>query len=423
MSFYRSLPRAAVFACVGALLGIGSAKAADYSANSYDWSGVYIGAYAGAGAIVDEINVPSAGLNFNGVGGEGWLGGVMAGYNWQTGSNLLIGVQGEVGFNHLATTADIPGLFNLDAKQELVANLAARLGLLITPETLGYVIGGYSYSHYDVHLNAGGTPISADENFNGFLVGAGIETVLAPGITGRIEYRYTQYGGEDWGTGGALKVSPSTHTGTIGIAWNFGGGGHSHATPAADYLVAAPNRWTGFYVGANAGAGAVVDEIEVPPLGLDLNGIGGEGLLGGILAGYNWQMNTMVVGVEAGVGYDNLETQARITGLGSISAKQGLVYSASLRIGTLLSPETLAYAIGGYSHSDYEVHVSGLGSFDQDYNGFHIGAGLETALSQNLTGRIEYRYTSYSGEGWNTGGTLDVSPSTHTGTIGIAWHF
>jgi outer membrane immunogenic protein len=37
--------------------------------------------------------------------------------------------------------------------------------------------------------------------------------------------------------------------------------------------------------------------------------------------------------------------------------------------------------------------------------------------------RVEYRYTSYSGEDWGTGGFITVEPSTHTGTVGLAWHF
>ena len=41
-----------------------------------NWSGVYIGGFFGGGAIVDNIELPGLGSgNFNGIGGEGWLGG------------------------------------------------------------------------------------------------------------------------------------------------------------------------------------------------------------------------------------------------------------------------------------------------------------------------------------------------------------
>ena len=45
--------------------------------------------------------------------------------------------------------------------------------------------------------------------------------MISPNATVRVEYRYTSYGSEDWGSGGLVDVSPSTHTGTVGVAWNF----------------------------------------------------------------------------------------------------------------------------------------------------------------------------------------------------------
>ena len=111
---------------------------------------------------------------------------------------------------------------------------------------------------------------------------------------------------------------------------------------------------------------------------------------------------------------------------GQLDAQQGLVAAISTRAGLLVTPETLAYIIGGYSYSEYETEISLGGpstSFDETYDGFHIGGGLEAMIGSNATVRLEYRYTSYSGEDWDTGGIVDVSPSTHTGTLGIAWLF
>jgi outer membrane immunogenic protein len=71
--------------------------------------------------------------------------------------------------------------------------------------------------------------------------------------------------------------------------------------------------WTGFYVGGNAGWGWLRDKGEtfcVNPAGV-LNGPGcnaqtatgdqirGDGFIGGAQAGYNWQINNWVLGVEA----------------------------------------------------------------------------------------------------------------------------
>lgn len=186
---------------------------------------------------------------------------------------------------------------------------------------------------------------------------------------------------------------------------------------AADPLAASPD-WTGFYFGAYAGGGAVVNEVEVG--GLNLDGIGGEGALGGLMAGYNHQMNNIVFGLQGDVGYNDLATEFSVPGI-NLDARQGLVASASVRLGLLVTPDTLAYAIGGYSYSEYEVETNFIGNFDETYDGFHVGGGLETMITPSATLRAEYRYTSYSGEDWGTGGFVDVSPSTHTGTVGVAW--
>ena len=90
---------------------------------------------------------------------------------------------------------------------------------------------------------------------------------------------------------------------------------------AADLMVTGPD-WTGFYIGANAGGGAVVDELKIGPV--DFNGIGGEGVLGSVMAGYNHQMNNIVLGLQGEVGYDDLRTEFSAPGF-KLDARQGLV--------------------------------------------------------------------------------------------------
>lgn len=44
--------------------------------------------------------------------------------------------------------------------------------------------------------------------------------MLTDNLTARVEYRFTQYRKEDWGIDG-LEVEPSSHAGTVGVAWLF----------------------------------------------------------------------------------------------------------------------------------------------------------------------------------------------------------
>jgi outer membrane immunogenic protein len=75
-------------------------------------------------------------------------------------------------------------------------------------------------------------------------------------------------------------------------------------------------------IGANFGGGAVVNDIEIAFIGnLDFNGIGGEGVVGSIMVGYN-----------------NLKTEFDISVGGiTLDAQQGLVASISTRSGLLIT--------------------------------------------------------------------------------------
>jgi outer membrane immunogenic protein len=191
---------------------------------------------------------------------------------------------------------------------------------------------------------------------------------------------------------------------------------------AADIAMESPD-WTGLYLGVYGGGGAIVNNIEIPPAGgANINGLGGEGVLGGVMAGYNYQMNNIVLGLQGEVGFNDLKSEANLGGFNA-EAKQNFVAALSARAGLLVTPDTLAYIIGGYSHSNYKLTTNVGFSAHENYDGFHVGGGLETKITSNATLRAEYRYTSYSGEDWGSGGVLNIEPSSHTGTIGLAWLF
>ncbi len=142
------------------------------------------------------------------------------------------------------------------------------------------------------------------------------------------------------------------------------------------------------------------------------------------MVGANWQPTPLwVLGLQGDVGTTGLDTELNIPAAGGnlIDAQPDLTASASVRLGFVPMSATMLYVIGGYSYAHYNVNTSFLGNFDEDYNGFHVGCGIETKLTHHLTGRIEYRYTQYDGEDWGTGGFLNVEPSSHTGTVKRSW--
>jgi len=131
----------------------------------------------------------------------------------------------------------------------------------------------------------------------------------------------------------------------------------------------------------------------------------------GVFAGYDYKLTpNVVVGAQAEL---NFPVTAHFgDGVTTIDPKRSI--DLSLRAGYLLDQKTLAYVRAGYANQRDSVaipttYVSG------SQNGWLLGAGLERAVTKNVTGRIEYRYTDLSeGNGkWDR----------HQVLAGVAYHF
>lgn len=201
--------------------GFGAPSPTDADVN---WSGIYLGALIGGTSVVHEVTTPAlGGITFDGVGGEGVLGGAMIGANWQVSPNIVLGLQFDGNLNSDLTEASVVGgLFNADLTSEYLLAFSGRAGYLVQPETMAYLIGGYSLGQFE--LDAGGALLPGgfqlDRAVDGFHVGAGLEAAINENWTVRAEYRFTQFGKENF-AGGLVNVEPSMHAGQIGVSYNF----------------------------------------------------------------------------------------------------------------------------------------------------------------------------------------------------------
>jgi len=180
--------------------------------------------------------------------------------------------------------------------------------------------------------------------------------------------------------------------------------------------------WSGFYAGGNAGHawGAAntyagfIDTARQAPLygnrpsaGLDHVGLG-------VQAGYNWTMGRMVAGIEGDFVYANQRGHSSSTcpaaacnAALSADLNYRLDWMASLRgrVGVAVTPETLAYVTAGVPFGTVTSSgtVSGATATGTatatPFNvetfrfGWAVGAGLESRLFANWTGRIEYLHS------------------------------
>jgi outer membrane immunogenic protein len=394
-------------------------------ASSFNWNGAYVGIGGGFGATVHRVSVP--GLDFNGIGGNGVFGELTAGYDYMASERFLIGAFVDANYGNIGPSLSIPGLLDADLTNVYGFDVGLRAGYLLTPDTLGYVLGGYSWQHFKLDGTIGGGGFEFKEDRGGYVLGVGMETVLLGNWTLKTEYRYANYGDKsvlDLG-GASLNVEPSTHTFHIGANYRFGaqnGGGASFAAPTYN--------WTGFYAGGALGAGTVVHDIGIDiGTNAELNGIGGEGVFGELNAGYDYDFGGWVAGVQFDGRYSGIRSKLDITG-GSIKGDADYGFDALARVGAKVNESTLAYVIGGYSWQHFDLHASSpVGDIiDWGSSGFSIGGGLETAVSSNATVGLEYRYSQFAKKDFSSelgapDGTLTDKPSFQTVRLGLKYKF
>jgi outer membrane immunogenic protein len=184
--------------------------------------------------------------------------------------------------------------------------------------------------------------------------------------------------------------------------------------PAAPMEEPPLNTWSGPYAGVTLGygfSGTTEDETNG-------NSIDTSGFLAGGFAGFNYQTGNIVAGAEADLGY-NWEDGTN-AGLTSESGFEG---SLRARLGYVIAPDVMLYATAGGAGKKLEVSDF-AGSDENTMLGWTAGAGAEMMLSEQVFGRVEYRYTDFGSDTFNTGsGARQVNDSDHRINFGLGMKF
>lgn len=132
-----------------------------------------------------------------------------------------------------------------------------------------------------------------------------------------------------------------------------------------------------------------------------IDGINSHGIVGDVRLGADIQRNRFVFGVYGAYGFNGMETNASITGLGTASIEKGDEWSLGARAGILVNPKTLAYILAAYTQADYDYRISGGGVTDSrnvTFDGVTVGGGIEFALTDQVFFGIEGTHTFFGEE-------------------------
>ncbi|KJC49293.1 membrane protein [Bradyrhizobium sp. LTSP849] len=192
--------------------------------------------------------------------------------------------------------------------------------------------------------------------------------------------------------------------------------------------VTAPGyNWTGFYVGGNVGgqwgsADPTTSTVFTPTgyfaassvpaiAAVGAQSVNSSSVTGGFTAGYNWQVNHAVFGLEGDINYFGFKGSATGSALYPCCAPTGFTVSSQVsadwlatirgRIGFLATPSWLLYATGGaaiaevkgnFNFTDTFAAATESAAIRDTRVGWTVGAGTEYAVGNGWSLKAEYLY-------------------------------
>jgi len=393
----------------------------------FDWTGFYVGAYAGVGVNRSHGYDPELGAEGEvDYTGSGFTGGGTLGLNWQLGRHFVSGIEGDIGYLGLnRRTGEYNDVLVYNSRTAGIATLRGRLGITNGP-TLNYVTGGGAWVKVEDSIldSVAGTSAASSKTKSGYAVGSGVETMLGGNWTAKAEYLFVDVGRGDLLNDGTFPLQTDKHRYHLmkfGVNYLFGGKPQP-ALPASD--------WSGFYAGIVGGT-AVSGSRGIGPtpnLGAEI-GNNGAGFTGGGQAGINWQFApNWVAGVEGDFSFlgidrttDNYNDSPALLGINTrwlATARGRLGYS---------SGPALLYVTGGGAwvkvRDDWAFPAPV--SSGKTLSGYSVGGGIETTIAGNWTTRTEYLYVDV-GKGdtlVSAGSPIQVDHKFHLFRTALTYRF
>jgi outer membrane immunogenic protein len=193
----------------------------------YSWTGLYVGAHAGAGwndSLVSDEDAT-------------FIGGAQVGFNVRAG-NAIFGLEGQFtgsaddgGDDNGGTLVILPGgvTGGFESEIDWLATLTGRAGIA-WDRSLFYLKGGAAWARnrYDGFVSLGpAASVSGEETRSGWTVGIGYEYAFRSAWSVRLEYLFMDFGSDSIalnGPAGRFEVSDvdqQVHAVTLGINYRF----------------------------------------------------------------------------------------------------------------------------------------------------------------------------------------------------------
>ena len=190
-------------------------------------------------------------------------------------------------------------------------------------------------------------------------------------------------------------------------------------------VVADTFSWTGGYIGLNAGYAGGQNKLTTSA---DVSAKdNASGFIGGVQAGYNWQFDRTIVGIETDFQGSGLKSDAELT-IGGITrgaeAKINWFGTTRARLGYTPVDRFMVYATGGVAYGKVKASLGDFSVSDTRV-GYTVGAGAEYAVTNNVTLKTEYLYTDLGKLKFDATDAVsaELKAPFHTVRVGVNYKF
>ncbi len=236
--------RKLILAISGLVVGASAASAADlyrpapsYSPAAvraaYDWSGFYLGGNIGGAWSKSRHEFTAGGVTVasHDSSHSGVIGGLQAGYNWQSGA-LVLGIETDIQATgvkgNIGTLSGGGYSVSADEKLPWLGTIRGRAGYA-ADNWLFYVTGGYAYGRvkntttWTDGVNT--ASFTANHTRSGWTLGTGLEWAFARNWSAKLEYLYVDLGKNTTNYGAAglagLVETNRVHTNIVRVGVNY----------------------------------------------------------------------------------------------------------------------------------------------------------------------------------------------------------
>lgn len=183
--------------------------------------------------------------------------------------------------------------------------------------------------------------------------------------------------------------------------------------PVPVVAVVPQNSWAGGYTGLYLGGG--INKFKADA---GVNSLKNNNVKFGAYSGWNFQNNKIVYGVEGDAGYNNVKKTDN-----GLSVKSGFDGSLRGRLGYDLDG-VMPYVTAGVAGTQIRVADS-TDSSKKFRVGWTAGVGAEALLTNNVTARVEYRYSDFGKKDFALGANAvqGLKLQSHDIRVGVGYKF